>query len=221
MEHPGPTHFEFSESSLIVTLPGSTPLQKKLAYVHYPHIRDLARKMVNIIVTEHGKELFPYLCSRCGNCCRGREIVILQHEIERLARHLEMQDMEVREEFIEPTATWNLQDGILRKQDGACIFLQQGSSGMTTCSIYEARPSLCDILSPPSMDICKKDPGMVIDELEKITIYQETMTIVTRGGTCVKTLLHLPLLRSMIDHIERLHGTGKIGRADQGHPPYA
>jgi Fe-S-cluster containining protein len=206
MEHTGPTHFEFSESSLVVTMPGSTPLQKKLAYVHYPHIRDLARKMVNIIVTEHAKELFLYLCSRCGNCCCGRDIVILQHEIKRLSQYLEMQDLEVREEFIEPAATWNLQDGILKKLNGACVFLQQGSSGMTACSIYEVRPSFCDILSPPSMDICKKDPGMVIDELEKITIYQGTMTIGTRGGTCVKTLLRLPLLRSMIDHIERLAG---------------
>lgn len=57
-------------------------------------------------------------------------------DINRLARHLQLSDGEVRKRYIENRNTFKV------REDGSCVFLSNGKLSKR-CSVHEARPQQC------------------------------------------------------------------------------
>lgn len=83
---------------------------------------------------------FPAYCSYCpGICCyrlEGSTLYLTAIDINRLARHFQISDGEVRRRFLEGKNTFRV------KNDGSCIFLQDDRLSKR-CSIHQARPQQC------------------------------------------------------------------------------
>ena len=79
-------------------------------------------------------------CSYCpGYCCyrlEGASLYIMAVDINRIARHFDISDGEVRRRFLEGKNTFKT------RKDGSCIFLANGSLSKR-CSIHDARPKQC------------------------------------------------------------------------------
>lgn len=86
-----------------------------------------------------GAEKGPWLCQRCGNCCRWPGFVRLRHdEVDRIAGALRLPVAEFVERFTDLHADRTAL--VLKNQaDGACIFLE----GRNVCRIQEAKPFQC------------------------------------------------------------------------------
>jgi Fe-S-cluster containining protein len=85
-----------------------------------------------------------FKCAGCGNCCAGPEqgdIWITVPEIELLAKHLGMPEVEVRKRFIKRIG---FRASIIEdKRTNDCIFLQKKPDGGRGCAIYIVRPNQC------------------------------------------------------------------------------
>ncbi|MBD3236162.1 MAG: YkgJ family cysteine cluster protein [Candidatus Eisenbacteria bacterium] len=85
------------------------------------------------------QEGLRFECTRCGRCCRDREVpsyVFLREEdIRTLAEHLGLSRHGLLETHCEP------QDDcyVLRNRPGACVFYDDDRG----CLVYEARPVQC------------------------------------------------------------------------------
>ncbi|TKB26949.1 hypothetical protein FCL47_07135 [Desulfopila sp. IMCC35006] len=79
-------------------------------------------------------------CNFCpGICCYrlpGSVLFVTATDINRLARHFNLRDGEVRRRFIENRNTFKV------KADGSCIFLLDGKLS-ERCLIHAARPQQC------------------------------------------------------------------------------
>jgi len=79
-------------------------------------------------------------CNFCpGYCCYrlpGSTLFVTALDINRIARHLDITDGEVRKRFIEGKNTFKT------REDGSCIFLSNGMFNRR-CSIHRARPQQC------------------------------------------------------------------------------
>lgn len=79
-------------------------------------------------------------CNFCpGYCCYslpGSTLFIDANDINRLARHFQISDGEVRKKYLEGKNTFKT------REDGSCIFLAQGKL-CKRCSIHQARPRQC------------------------------------------------------------------------------
>jgi len=79
-------------------------------------------------------------CNYCpGFCCYrlpGATLFIDATDINRLARHFEISDGEVRKRYLEGKNTFKV------RADGSCIFLLDGKLSKR-CGIHEARPLQC------------------------------------------------------------------------------
>ncbi|MEA2116737.1 MAG: YkgJ family cysteine cluster protein [Thermodesulfobacteriota bacterium] len=79
-------------------------------------------------------------CNFCpGYCCyrlKGASLYIMAEDINRIARHLQITDGEVRKRYLENRYTFKT------REDGSCIFLANGRT-CKRCSIHEARPKQC------------------------------------------------------------------------------
>jgi uncharacterized protein len=75
-------------------------------------------------------------CRQCAECCRVPEVQLAERDVEQLARFLRVSPKRFVEDY-----TAVDEDGamILRKQDGACVFLSGND-----CTVYEARPGNCE-----------------------------------------------------------------------------
>ena len=86
-----------------------------------------------------------YSCHKCpGYCCTYSEIDVTARDIERLARHFDLDYAQAEERF---TKTPSAEAGrrLLRHKkdtifDSTCMFLDQEKR---RCTIYEARPGVC------------------------------------------------------------------------------
>ena len=84
-----------------------------------------------------------YRCDKCpAYCCTYSEIEITTRDIERLARHFELEPDIAQERF---TKTDSKGKVMLRHKrdsifDSACMFLDQKKR---QCTVYEARPGIC------------------------------------------------------------------------------
>lgn len=74
-------------------------------------------------------------CTKCANCCRVTETGITERDIEKLAKFL---GMTVEEFFRDYTERASDNELILKRNDGACVFLKDN-----LCTVYEARPQNC------------------------------------------------------------------------------
>ncbi len=79
-------------------------------------------------------------CNFCpGYCCYrlpGSVLFVTATDINRIARHFDLSDGEVRNKFIEKRNTFKV------KSDGSCIFLDDGKLSKR-CSVHMARPQQC------------------------------------------------------------------------------
>ena len=79
-------------------------------------------------------------CNFCpGYCCyrlNGATLFIDAADINRIARHFNISDGEVRRKYLEGKNTFKV------KEDGSCIFLTNGRM-YARCSIHTARPQQC------------------------------------------------------------------------------
>jgi Fe-S-cluster containining protein len=79
-------------------------------------------------------------CNFCpGYCCyrlQGASLYIMAEDINRIARHLQITDGEVRKCYLENRYTFKT------REDGSCIFLANDRI-CKRCSIHEARPKQC------------------------------------------------------------------------------
>ncbi len=79
-------------------------------------------------------------CNLCpGYCCYrlpGATLYLDATDINRIARHFNITDGEVRKRFVEGRNTFKV------KADGSCIFLDDARR-RERCSIHEARPLQC------------------------------------------------------------------------------
>lgn len=79
-------------------------------------------------------------CNYCpGYCCYklpGSTLYITAEDINRIARHFQIRDGEVRKRYIEGKNTFKT------RNDGSCIFLSNGPF-CKRCSIHTARPRQC------------------------------------------------------------------------------
>lgn len=79
-------------------------------------------------------------CNYCpGYCCyriKGSLLYIDSDDINRIARHFEISDGEVRKRFLENKNTFKV------KGDGSCIF-QAGDRMIKRCTIHAFRPRQC------------------------------------------------------------------------------
>ena len=79
-------------------------------------------------------------CDYCpGYCCyrlKGSTLLITAEDINRLARHFEISDGEVRKRYIEGRNTFKT------KSDGSCPFLSNDRMSKR-CSVHPARPRQC------------------------------------------------------------------------------
>lgn len=79
-------------------------------------------------------------CNFCpGYCCyrlKGASLYIMAVDINRIARHFDIADGEVRRRFIEGKNTFKT------RKDGSCIFLANDRM-CKRCTIHEARPKQC------------------------------------------------------------------------------
>jgi Fe-S-cluster containining protein len=84
-----------------------------------------------------------YSCSKCpAYCCTYSEIEVTQRDIDRLARHFDV-DVETAERRYTKAGSKGVR--LLRHRrdrifDSACTFLDQKKR---RCTIYEARPGVC------------------------------------------------------------------------------
>ncbi len=79
-------------------------------------------------------------CNYCpGYCCyrlKGSMLLLDSIDVNRLARHFNITDGEVRKRYIEKKNTFKV------NEDGSCIFMAQDRM-IRRCGIHEARPSQC------------------------------------------------------------------------------
>ena len=80
-------------------------------------------------------EPFGYICRRCLNCCRHKQIQLNPYEVARLARNRGVSTGELAARFTQNGAGQILsQTG----DDGACVFL-----GPEGCTVHPDRPLVC------------------------------------------------------------------------------
>lgn len=79
-------------------------------------------------------------CNFCpGYCCyklHGSTLFLDADDINRIARHFQLTDGEVRRKYLEGKNTFKT------REDGSCIFLSPGKL-CKRCSIHQARPRQC------------------------------------------------------------------------------
>lgn len=79
-------------------------------------------------------------CNYCpAFCCYrlpGSTLFVTATDINRLARHFQQSDGEIRKKYIEHRNTFKV------REDGSCIFLSDGLLSKR-CSVHEARPQQC------------------------------------------------------------------------------
>ncbi len=82
-------------------------------------------------------------CFRCGICCSDYQAILSMAEGQRIADKLELTPDEFQNRYTDKR--WpGTKNFILRKTDGACVFLERtNGSNVTSCLIHPVRPSAC------------------------------------------------------------------------------
>ncbi len=90
-------------------------------------------------------------CDRCSTsaCCRKYNVLVTDHDIERLAARFRMSPAAFQARFTAAAVDWSAdfraQLACDNDAEGAekCVFLKPDSSGRYRCSVYEDRPKIC------------------------------------------------------------------------------
>jgi Fe-S-cluster containining protein len=85
--------------------------------------------------------VIPFVCQRCGTCCRKMGVDLGPMDIERISRHLRLERARFVREYVGDVKTGD--NGSLtivrRKPPAPCSFLTESNA----CLIYSVRPSPC------------------------------------------------------------------------------
>lgn len=92
-------------------------------------------KQLDYVVQETHDEVFEKIdCLCCANCCKTTGPLYVEKDIERIAKHLKMKQVDFEKQFLRVDED---NDKVL--QNLPCYFLNEDN----TCSIYEVRPKAC------------------------------------------------------------------------------
>ncbi len=92
-------------------------------------------KDLDIVVAELHYEVFEYIdCLECANCCKSISPVIIDRDIDRIAKHLKISPSEMTKQYLELDKE---DDYVFRETP--CPFLMPDNY----CMIYEVRPRAC------------------------------------------------------------------------------
>ena len=81
-----------------------------------------------------------FVCERCGECCIRYIVKLSKADIERIKKegYGEEDFVDIDSHLPEPTKS------VLRKrEDDSCIFLVKNKGGISSCKVYDSRPSVC------------------------------------------------------------------------------
>jgi|ETNmetMinimDraft_2_1059921.scaffolds.fasta_scaffold46311_1 Fe-S-cluster containining protein len=73
-----------------------------------------------------------FKCERCSSCCKKYIIKLYGDDIKRIRKRYSV------DSFMDKLEIGPINDRILRKVNGACVFLKKNS-----CEIYSIRPKIC------------------------------------------------------------------------------
>jgi len=92
-------------------------------------------KDLDIVVADLHYEVFEYIdCLECANCCKSISPVIIDRDIDRIAKHLKISPSEMTKQHLELDKD---DDYVFRETP--CPFLMPDNY----CMIYEVRPRAC------------------------------------------------------------------------------
>ena len=113
-------------------------------------------------------------CNYCpGYCCYkldGSTLFVTAEDINRLARHFQITDGQVRRKYIEGRNTFKT------REDGSCIFLVNGRVNKR-CGVHTARPRQCRDF--PYEEPC---PYLHREDLLKILVPRVEDSLTSEGG---------------------------------------
>lgn len=99
------------------------------------------------VIEEIGKE-----CDRCNNCCKYDAGIVLEEDIPRIAKHLNMNNQDFKEKHLIPHERFNKacykprQEKEKGKPYGRCTFLDEQKG----CMIHDVKPLHCKVCSAKS-----------------------------------------------------------------------
>ncbi|MFT3740862.1 MAG: YkgJ family cysteine cluster protein [Breznakibacter sp.] len=82
----------------------------------------------------HEKAFARFDCLECANCCKSISPIVIDRDIDRIARHLRMKPSELIAQYLQLDG-----DGDYVFRQTPCPFLLSGNY----CRVYEARPRAC------------------------------------------------------------------------------
>lgn len=111
-------------------------LQNKKA--HQKLIQDLKKQKTydvdELFHSQHDAVFQEINCLHCGNCCKTTPALILNEDINRISKHLQLSTKDFIQKYVVKD-----NDGDLVFRQTPCVFL--GADNY--CSIYEVRPNAC------------------------------------------------------------------------------
>lgn len=109
--------------------------EKKEFSLFFKQLRQMKSGEVNALFHPLHNEAFEqFNCLDCANCCSGISPIILQADIDQIARHLKIKPGDFIQQFL-----YMDEDGDFVFQQTPCPFLGNDNY----CSIYESRPKAC------------------------------------------------------------------------------
>lgn len=117
-------------------IPGKLPAASKTLYRKlFAKLRKRRSAQDDALISEVHDLVFSNInCLDCANCCKTHSPIILQKDIERISKHLNIK----QNEFVSKYLLFD-EDGDWVFHTVPCPFLQTDNK----CSIYEVRPKAC------------------------------------------------------------------------------
>ena len=117
-------------------IPGKLPAATKTLYRKlFAKLRKRRSAQDDALINEVHDLVFSNInCLECANCCKTHSPIILQKDIERISKHLNIK----QNEFVSKYLLFD-EDGDWVFHTVPCPFLQTDNK----CSIYEVRPKAC------------------------------------------------------------------------------
>jgi len=173
---------ETTKATLYLQNHGENRREIIFSYIKFPELRKLVVQFARQAVLQCERQLFRDLCTRCGNCCRTGTVPVTSREIYAIAEFLGFASAdEMRELYIDPAVTWNSRDGIVRKNQNGCAFLQKGLSRFAVCSVYPVRPEHCADHTP-GLPECRAELDLFIHHMDSILVSRAHALVMTKTG---------------------------------------
>ena len=116
-------------------LPAQARKQKKIWRKSLQKIKKRPPKNFDYIMLEIEQEVFDKIdCLACANCCKTTSPIVMEKDIERIAKFLKLKPQQFIEKYLKKDT-----DGLWMMQQTPCAFLDADNY----CLIYEVRPKAC------------------------------------------------------------------------------